>query len=201
MNWSASMRSCSWKPSPRLLPPPSGGGHDPAARRAGPPPGLPPRAATLAGHRTVGRAGSRHPRPASRTPARHSALHGSRLLGVHAWGDCNRYLRRRDDSLTLTVEHRAASAPAPIPLILRADDDAVAPAVRDRPPPITSASPSLDERIVTVLADACPRFAVGRRAALPLPRPQRHPPIAVWRRCAAKASSSSPCRLSPHQSA
>ena len=56
------MRSCSWKPSPRLLPPPSGGGHDPAARRAGPPPGLPPRAAALAGHRTVGRAGSRHPR-------------------------------------------------------------------------------------------------------------------------------------------
>ncbi|MCY4377560.1 MAG: hypothetical protein OXC31_27695 [Spirochaetaceae bacterium] len=50
----------------------------------------------------------------------------------------------------------SSTAPAPIPLILRADDDTVALDVRDRPPPLTSASPSLDERIATALAAACP---------------------------------------------
>ena len=91
--------------------------------------------------------------------AAHRLRDGQALRGsseFHAWGGCNLYLRRLDDSLTLTVEHRAAPAPAPIPLILRADDDAVALAVRDRPPPLTSASPSLDARIATALADACP---------------------------------------------
>ena len=91
--------------------------------------------------------------------AAHRLRDGQALRGsseFHAWGDCNLYLRRRDDSLTLTVEHRAASAPAPIPLILRTDDDAVALAVSDRPPPVTSASQSLDERILTALTDAFP---------------------------------------------
>ncbi len=90
--------------------------------------------------------------------AAHRLRDGQALRGsseFHAWGDCNLYLRRRDDSLTLTVEHRAAPPPAPIPLVLRADDDAVALAVSDRPPPLTGASPPLDERIVTALADAC----------------------------------------------
>lgn len=44
------------------------------------------------------------------------ALRGSGDL--HAWGDSNLYLRRRDPSLRLTVEHRSASAPGPCALEL-----------------------------------------------------------------------------------
>lgn len=44
------------------------------------------------------------------------ALRGSGDL--HAWGDSNLYLRRRDTSLRLTVEHRSASAPEPCALAL-----------------------------------------------------------------------------------
>lgn len=47
------------------------------------------------------------------------ALRGSGDL--HAWGDSNLYLRRRDDHLSLSVEHRAAPAPEPFRLVL--DDD------------------------------------------------------------------------------
>ncbi|MGH7822369.1 MAG: AAA family ATPase, partial [Candidatus Binatia bacterium] len=39
------------------------------------------------------------------------ALRGSGDL--HAWGDSNLYLRRRDTSLRLTVEHRSAPSPEP----------------------------------------------------------------------------------------
>lgn len=44
------------------------------------------------------------------------ALRGSSEL--HAWGDCNLYLRRRKHTLTLEAEHRAAAAPDPITLEL-----------------------------------------------------------------------------------
>ena len=44
------------------------------------------------------------------------ALRGSG--DFHAWGDSNLYLRRHDDVLTLTIEHRAAAAPDPIRLQL-----------------------------------------------------------------------------------
>jgi hypothetical protein len=37
---------------------------------------------------------------------------------LHAWGDSNLYLRRHQGALTLTVEHRAAAAPDPLPLKL-----------------------------------------------------------------------------------
>lgn len=46
------------------------------------------------------------------------ALRGSSEL--HAWGDSNLYLRRRDRALHLTIEHRAA--PAPDDLTLDIDD-------------------------------------------------------------------------------
>jgi AAA domain len=42
---------------------------------------------------------------------------------LHAWGDSNLYLRRSRDALVLTVEHRAAAAPAPISIALVGDDD------------------------------------------------------------------------------
>ena len=37
---------------------------------------------------------------------------------LHAFGDCNAYLGHRGDQLLLTVEHRAAQAPEPMPLSL-----------------------------------------------------------------------------------
>jgi hypothetical protein len=40
---------------------------------------------------------------------------------LHAWGDSNLYLRKANDQLRLTVEHRAACAPEPIALTLTGD--------------------------------------------------------------------------------
>ncbi|MFN8626378.1 MAG: AAA family ATPase [Candidatus Binatia bacterium] len=68
-----------------------------------------------------------------------ASLGGQALRGsgdLHAWGDSNLYLRRREDHLTLSVEHRAAPTPAPFRLILAeqptphldvVDDDGTAP--------------------------------------------------------------------------
>jgi hypothetical protein len=47
------------------------------------------------------------------------ALRGSGDL--HAWGDSNLYLRRRDQKLRLSVEHRSAPAPEPFLLELATD--------------------------------------------------------------------------------
>ncbi len=52
------------------------------------------------------------------------ALRGSSEF--HAWGDSNLYLRRKGESLTLTIEHRAARGAGGIPLRLEADGDALA---------------------------------------------------------------------------
>lgn len=51
---------------------------------------------------------------------------------LHAWGDSNLYLRRRDRNLLLTVEHRSAPAPAPRTLEL-ADEPAPHLRVVDEP--------------------------------------------------------------------
>jgi hypothetical protein len=48
------------------------------------------------------------------------ALRGSSDL--HAWGDSNLYLRRCDDQIRLTAEHRAARSPEPISLTLTGAD-------------------------------------------------------------------------------
>jgi hypothetical protein len=37
---------------------------------------------------------------------------------LHAWGDSNLYLRRRDGQIALTIEHRSAPAPPPCMLAL-----------------------------------------------------------------------------------
>ncbi|MHB8532853.1 MAG: AAA family ATPase [Solirubrobacteraceae bacterium] len=58
------------------------------------------------------------------------ALRGSSEL--HAWGDSNLYLRRRKDSLRLTVEHRAAASPGDLELVLRERGAALALEVVDR---------------------------------------------------------------------
>jgi hypothetical protein len=78
------------------------------------------------------------------------ALRGSSEF--HAWGDSNLYLRRDDDDLSLTVEHRAAPSLAPIAIALTQRGPALALEAVDRPVPETSAPTPVDERIIAALA-------------------------------------------------
>ena len=83
------------------------------------------------------------------------ALRGSSEF--HAWGDSNLYMRRTDDELTLSVEHRAAPSLPPIPLQLRADGDALALTILGRDTPaVRSAAPTVSpaQRIESALATA-----------------------------------------------
>ncbi len=82
------------------------------------------------------------------------ALRGSSEF--HAWGDSNLYLRRHHEQLTLSVEHRAAPSRAGIPLGLRADADALALEVLDRPTPAAAPTPppSPADRVEQALAEA-----------------------------------------------
>ncbi len=78
------------------------------------------------------------------------ALRGSGDL--HAFGDSNLYLRRTRDRLTLTFEHRAASAPSPVELKLVSGDaphlEVIGPAVG------ATTNDPLDDRILQCLARA-----------------------------------------------
>jgi hypothetical protein len=81
------------------------------------------------------------------------ALRGSSEL--HAWGDSNLYLRRIDDRILLSIEHRAAPSTGGLPLALRAADGAVALHLVDAasgPPP--AAPPSPVARVEHVLAQS-----------------------------------------------
>jgi RecA-family ATPase len=82
------------------------------------------------------------------------ALRGSSEF--HAWGDSNLYLRRDGDQLTLTVEHRAASAMPAVTLELAERTNALALEVVDRRPQPEQATQqrSIDERITAALAEA-----------------------------------------------
>lgn len=87
------------------------------------------------------------------------ALRGSSEF--HAWGDSNLYLRREGDTLTLTVEHRAAPSQKPIRIELVEAAKALALQVADRSEPATPAPSSLDERIASALADAASPLPFG----------------------------------------
>lgn len=83
------------------------------------------------------------------------ALRGSSEF--HAWGDSNLYLRRNDDRLSLSVEHRAAPSTNNLPLGLRGgDNDDAQPlslaVLSDAPTPVSAQTPS--ERILHALAAA-----------------------------------------------
>ena len=81
------------------------------------------------------------------------ALRGSSEL--HAWGDSNLYLRRRDNQIVMTVEHRAAPSLSDIEIELA--DDGEGPALRLRrqvPDQAPSEPESPEQRIVQVLARA-----------------------------------------------
>jgi RecA-family ATPase len=82
------------------------------------------------------------------------ALRGSSEF--HAWGDSNLYLRRDGDDITLTVEHRAASAMPTVTLELAERANALALEVLDRhQQPAQDPEPrSIDQRIATALAGA-----------------------------------------------
>ena len=79
------------------------------------------------------------------------ALRGSSEF--HAWGDSNLYLQRRDNDITLTVEHRAECAIPSLALELAQRGAATALEVRQPSPPPALQPSSLEERIRAVLAD------------------------------------------------
>ena len=90
------------------------------------------------------------------------ALRGSSDL--HGWLDCGAYLSRdHDDQLRLTLEHRSAPAPDPIPLALVSRPDGSAThleVLRAHQPTVDSAVPSLHDRVLDSL----------RQSARPVPR-------------------------------
>jgi AAA domain len=83
---------------------------------------------------------------------------GQALRGTsefHAWADSMLYLRRKDDTLSLFAEHRAAVGIGPISLQLRADDKALAlEIVESQPGPEPQQRLPPAERIHAVLAAA-----------------------------------------------
>ena len=81
------------------------------------------------------------------------ALRGSSEL--HAWGDSNLYLRRIDDRLLLSIEHRAAPSRSGLPLALDSTDGAVALQLVDPTAvPHSPGSPSPLARLEDVLAQS-----------------------------------------------
>jgi RecA-family ATPase len=88
------------------------------------------------------------------------ALRGSSEL--HAWGDSNLYLRRRADTLRLSVEHRAAASPPDIFLTLPAADRPLALEILERPADLDpGAAPSPEQRVHAALAAASQPLALG----------------------------------------
>ena len=106
---------------------------------------------------------ARHARPGQ-------ALRGS--SEIHAWVDSALYLKRKDDQVHLTIEHRAAPATEAMVLALDTRDDAVAlrlvdPAKEPKPDTLTAC-----DRLLQTLGDApqpmtqrALREAAGMRAA------------------------------------
>lgn len=83
------------------------------------------------------------------------ALRGSSDL--HAIGDCNAYLARKDQRIMLTIEHRAARSPEPVLIDLVSDDDggAIALQVCDHHrPPTEREAIGIEDRILGVITHA-----------------------------------------------
>ena len=81
------------------------------------------------------------------------ALRGSGDL--HAWGDSNLFVRRRDACLQLTVEHRAAPAPSPTLLELATEPSPHLRVAQANPgAAIGETTPHLEERILEALRQA-----------------------------------------------
>jgi len=83
------------------------------------------------------------------------ALRGSSEF--HAWGDSNLYLRRTDDQLSLSIEHRAAASTNNLPVALcggDADGHPLTLAVVSDALPRSTAPPTPAEKILRTLAEA-----------------------------------------------
>jgi len=88
------------------------------------------------------------------------ALRGSSEL--HAWGDSNLYLRRRQDELLLTIEHRAAPSGPDLALRLDGADGRVALHVAEAAPRAPSEPADPLDRVEQALAEA--KRPLSRRA-------------------------------------
>ncbi len=87
----------------------------------------------------------------------HAVRAGQALRGsseFHAWGDSNLYLRRSDDRLLLSIEHRAAPSSNGLPLALSTGDDALALHIVDAPRPMPPSAPSPMQTLEQVLGHA-----------------------------------------------
>lgn len=80
------------------------------------------------------------------------ALRGSGDL--HAWGDSNLFLRRRESRIHLSVEHRAAPAPDPFLLELATEPEPHLRVVDLEKDPEPEANADLDQKILEALAQA-----------------------------------------------
>jgi AAA domain len=81
------------------------------------------------------------------------ALRGSSEF--HAWGDSNLYLKKHnDDTVTLTVEHRAAPSMRPLMLELATNRLGVALRIVDRAPTSVEPPSSIDDRIIAALTES-----------------------------------------------
>jgi hypothetical protein len=92
------------------------------------------------------------------------ALRGSSEF--HAWGDSNLYLRRREEQLLLSIEHRAAPSQSGICIELHGEDESLALRIRAPAPPAAISPPTLDTQIQATLREAAEPLAVAalRRA-------------------------------------
>jgi hypothetical protein len=91
-----------------------------------------------------------HARKGAGTLRGGQALRGSSEL--HAWGDSNLYLRRVDERLLLSIEHRAAPSQSGLPLALCSSGDALALAIVDATPVLHAPPPSPQDKLEDVLA-------------------------------------------------
>jgi AAA domain len=84
----------------------------------------------------------------------HALRAGQALRGsseFHAWGDSNLYLRRLEDRLLLSIEHRAAPSQTDLPLALRSVGKALALAIGEATPTAVMLPRSPIEKLEDVL--------------------------------------------------
>ena len=92
-----------------------------------------------------------HAKKGARSVRAGQALRGSSEF--HAWGDSNLYLcKQGDDTVSLTVEHRAAPSMRPLTLELATNRLGVALRVADRQAASNPPPSSVDDRIIAALA-------------------------------------------------
>jgi hypothetical protein len=106
-----------------------------------------------------------HARKNSPVTASGQALRGSG--DFHAWVDSALYLRRVRDGLTMSVEHRAAAAPTPIPLRLAPGDTPHLEVTGPNDPPNEPPGHPLADQVIATLQHApAPLSRAALRAAL-----------------------------------